>query len=159
MWLQKDQQFSRYGRNSHIWLYESSLWPWTWRQQTNLLAWHSGPWWCITIPNLVTKGSAVKEVSSRSTSTRILNLSCDLGLHNKAIQSFYKTIQLLMMWYQTKISCKRISSSEDRLESNTLIIWSFTVTLTLKETNQSFWKTIWLIMMHHHTKFGSTREG
>ena len=34
-----------------------SLWPWTWRQQTNLLAWHSGPWCCITIPSLVTQGS------------------------------------------------------------------------------------------------------
>ena len=43
IWLQKDQQFSRYGRNSHIWSKEPSLWPWTWRQPTSLLAWHFGP--------------------------------------------------------------------------------------------------------------------
>ena len=36
-----------------------------WRQRTNLLAWHSGPWWCTIIPSLVTKGSAVEEMSSR----------------------------------------------------------------------------------------------
>ena len=40
---------------------------WTWRQQTNLLARHSGPWWCITIPSLVTEGSADEEISSRWT--------------------------------------------------------------------------------------------
>ena len=47
---------------SHIWLYEHSLWPWTWRQQTSLLAWHSCPQWCITISSLVTKDSAVVEI-------------------------------------------------------------------------------------------------
>ena len=117
MWWQKDQQFSRH---SHTWLYEPSLWPWTLSQQTNLLAWHSGPWWCITIPNLVTKDSAVEEISSRWTFTGILNLSCDLDLdQNKAIQSFHKTIQLMMMGHQTKFSCKRISSSKHILESHT----------------------------------------
>ena len=61
------------------------------------------------------------------------------------------------MCHQTRFSCKRISSSEDILESHNLNIWSFTVTLTLKKANQSLWKTIWLRMMHHHTKFGSRR--
>ena len=88
----------------------------------------------------------------------ILNLFCDPDLdHNTAIQSFYKTIQLMMMWHQTKFSCKRISSSENILKSHILNILSFTVTLTLKTANQSFWKIIWLMMIHHHTKFGSKR--
>ena len=69
--------------------------------------------------------------------------------HNRAIQSFHKTIHLVMMYHQTKFSCKRISSSEDISEYHVFKIWSFTVTLTLKTANQSFWKTIWLIVMHH----------
>ena len=57
-----------------------------------------------------------------------------------AVQSFHKTIHLMMMCHQTKFSCKKISSSEDILKSHILIIWSFTVTLTLKTTNKSFWR-------------------
>ena len=157
IWLQKDQQFSRHGRNSHIWSNELSLWPWTWRQQTNLLAWHFRPWCCITIPSLVTEDSAAEEISSRWTFTEILNL-CDLDLdHNRAIQSFHRTIHLIMMNHQTKFSCKRISRSDNIVKSNILIILSLTVILTLDTPNHSFWKTIWLVMMHHHNKFGSKR--
>ena len=40
-------------------------------------------------------------------------LSYDLDLdHNRAIQSFHKTIHLMIMRHQTKFSCKRISSSD-----------------------------------------------
>ena len=127
-----------------------------WRQQTNLLAWHSGPWWCITVPSLVTKGSAVEEILSRWTFTEIFHLFCVLDLdHNRAIQSFHKTIQLMIMCYQIKLSCKKVSSSEDILDI--LIIRTFPVILILKTANQSFWKTIWLMMMHYHTKVGSKR--
>ena len=98
------------------------------------------------------------EISFRWTFTEILNLFCDLDLdHYKAIQSFHKTIHLMMMYKQTKFSGKRISNSDNILKSHILIILSLTVTLTLKTANQSFWKTIWLIMMYHHTKFGSKR--
>ena len=90
IWLQKDQQFSRYSRNSHIWSYEPSLWPWTWRQQARLLARHSAPWWCITIPSQVTKGSAIEEISSRWTFIGIFNLSCDTDCdHNRPIHFFF----------------------------------------------------------------------
>ena len=84
---------------------------------------------------------------------------CDLDLdHNRAIQTFHKTSQPMMMYHQTKFRCKRISSSEDLLSSHILITWSFTVTLTLKTAKKkNFLETIWLIMMHHHTKFGSKR--
>ena len=130
--------------------------PWTWRQQTNLFVRHSGPWRCITIPSLVTKGSEVEEILSRWTSIGILNLSC-YSDHNRAIQSFHKTIQLTMVCHQTKFSCKRIRGSKDTLKSHTLIMWSFIATLTMKAANQSFGKTIWLMMIHHHTKCGSKR--
>ena len=127
MWLQKDQQFSRYGRNSHIWSNEPSLWPWTWRQQTNLLT-YFGPWCCITIPSLVTEGSAAEEISFRWKFTRMLNLFCDLD-HNKAIQSFHKTIHktidLIMMCHQTKFTCKR---SDKISKSHSLVTLFLTVT-------------------------------
>ena len=104
-----------------------------------------------------TKGSAVEE-TSRWTFIWILDLSCDLGLdHNRETQSFHKTIQLMMMCHQPKFSCKKISSSEDILESHILTIISLTVTFTFKTSNQSFWKTIWLMMMHHHNKFDCKR--
>ena len=135
----KDQQFRRYGRNSHSWSNEPSHWPWTWRQQTNILAWHLGPWCCITIPSLVIEGSEAEEIWSRWTFTGILNCSSDLDLdHNRAIQSFHRTIHLTMMYHQTKFSCKRISSSDNILKSHVLIIWSFIVTLTMKTAGQSF---------------------
>ena len=90
--------------------------------------------------------------------TGILNLFCDLDLdHYRAIRSFHKTIQLLMMCHQTKFSHKRIRRPGDILERHILIMRSFTVTLTLKKANQSFGKAIWLIMMHQYTKFGSKR--
>ena len=99
---------------------------------------------------------SAEKMSSRWTFTEKLNLFCDLDLdHNRAIQSFHKTIHLMMMYHQTKFSCKKISSSDHMLKSDILIILSLTVTLTLKTANQSFRKTIWLIMMHHHTKFGT----
>ena len=75
----------------------------------------------------------------------------------QSIKPFHKTIQLKMMCHQSKFSCRRISSSEDILESHILIIWLLTVALTLKTANQAFWMTIWLMMMHCHTKFGSKR--
>ena len=91
--------------------------------------------------------SAAEEISSRWTFPGILNLFCDLYLdHNRAIQSFHKTIHL-MMCHQTKFSCKRNSSPDNIQKIQILIILSVTVTLTLKIANQSFWKTIWLIMM------------
>ena len=136
IWSQKDQQFSRYGRNSHIWLYDPSLWPWTWRQQTNLLVWHSGPWRCITMPSLVTKGSAVEEIS-RWTFTTLLYCNLVFG-HNRAIKSVSKTMQLMIMCHKTKFSRKRIGSSEDILESNISIIWSFTVTWSWRQRTKLF---------------------
>ena len=61
----------------------------------------------------------------------------------------------MMMYHQTKFTCKRISSSDNISKSQILIILFLTVTMTLKTANQSFWKTIWPIMMHHHIKLGS----
>ena len=129
------------------------LWPWTWRQQTNLLAWHFGLWCCITITSLVTEGSAAEEISSKWTITGILNLFCDLDLdNNRAIWSFHKTNHLMILYYQTKFSCKKISSSDIILKSCILIL-SLTVTLILNKTVQSLHKTL-QHMMCHPTNFG-----
>ena len=74
-----------------------------------------------------------KVLQQRRTFTGILNLFCDLDLdHNRAIQSFHKTIHLMMICHQTKFSCKKISSSGNTLKSHILIILFLTMTLTLK---------------------------
>ena len=73
------------------------------------------------------------------------------------INFFQKTIQLKIVCHQISFSCKRISSSEDRLESHSLTVWSLIVTLILKTAKQSFWKTLWLMMMQHRAKLGSKR--
>ena len=39
-----------------LWLYKPTLWPWPWKIESRFFAWHSGSWWCTTIPSLVTKG-------------------------------------------------------------------------------------------------------
>ena len=81
VWLQTDQQFRRYTRNSNNFLlYKPSLWPWHWTQWTNFSAWHFGLWCCITIPGLVTKCSLGQKISSGQTFTDILNVCCDLDL-------------------------------------------------------------------------------
>ena len=82
-------------------------------------------------------------------------------LYNRSLgnSAFHMTIHLTMLYNHTKISCKRISSSDNILKSGILIliILSLFVNLFLQTANQSFWKTIWLIMMHHCTKFGSKK--
>ena len=65
----------------------------------------------------------------------------------------------MMMYYHTKFGSKRVSSSEDTVETHILIIRALAVTLTLKIANKSFCKTLQLIMMHQKTVFGSKMFG
>ena len=92
----------------------------------------------------------------------ILNLFCDLELdHSRAIQSFHKTTQLMMMCYQTKLSCQRISTSEDIRNSLSYTRKSYFdymilhCDLDLDDSMPIFLRTLWLMMMHHNNKFGS----
>ena len=102
------------------------------------------------------KASSWADIVQMNIHWNILNFFCDLDLdHNRAIQSFHKTIHLMMMCHHTKFICKRISHSDNISKSHILTTLSLSVTLTLQTANQSFWKIIWLIMMHHHTTFGS----
>ena len=89
-----------------FWLHKPSLWPWHWRQLTNFSAQHSDSWCCITIPNLVSKGSAVQKISSRHTFTNILNLHCDLDLESSKPISAQDTLAYNValsnqIWLQT----------------------------------------------------------
>ena len=122
MLLQKNQQFSRYDRNSHTWLYDHSLWPWTWtwRQQTNLLAWHFGPWCFITIPSLVTQDSAAERYHSDEHSLKFWTFSVTLTLTTTDQSNFF-TRQFSSRLSAIKpnyCSWKRISTSDDILESH-----------------------------------------
>ena len=107
--LQKGQQFSRYGRNSHILKsYEQSLWPWAWRQQTNLFTPHSG-FNDIILPSLVMKGMVIQK-NQDIVWTNIQGNS-ELSLWpwpwTQTIQSFNKTHQLMIMYHPTKFGCKK----------------------------------------------------
>ena len=64
-WLQKEESSSTFMAETVISDYKPSLQPWPQRQQTNLSILHSGPWWCITITSLVTKGSEVEKIWSK----------------------------------------------------------------------------------------------
>ena len=62
----------------------------------------------------------------------------------------------MIMYYQTKFGCKRISSSKYTLEIVIFfIIPAFAMTLTFKIVNQSFCMTLWLIRIHQNTKCGN----
>ena len=65
----------------------------------------------------------------------------------------------MIMYHQTKFCSKRISKSEDTVE--TVIFWSYEplLTVTLKIANKSFCMTLQPIMMHHNTEFGSKMCG
>ena len=69
---------------------------------------------------------------------------------------FSKIIHLMMMYHQSKLSCERISSS-DNIKSHIFIILSLTVTLILKTANQPACMTLWTMMKHYYTKFGYKR--
>ena len=82
----------------------------------------------------------VQQLSSRWTFAGIVNLSCVLDLdHNRAIQSFHKTILLMMMF-------KRYIKK-----------WYFDYMILWSDLDPEDSKPIWPMVMHHHTKFGSKR--
>ena len=95
-----------------LWLCKPLLWPWHWTQSTNFSAWHSGLWCCITKPCLVTKYSAVQKIPSRKHSLTFWTFAVSLTL-NTVIPFSHRAFWLMMLYYQTKLGCKRTSSLED----------------------------------------------
>ena len=93
---------------------------------------HSDSRCCITRPNLVTKCSVIQKISSRKSFSDILNLRCDLDL-KRSNPVFHRTLQLMMLYYQTKFGCKSTSSVEDTTEI--VIFWLYKSS-------------------HNHTRFG-----
>ena len=75
---------------------------------------HSSSWWPITMPGLLAKGSAVQKTSFGRTLIELSTYAVTLTL-NTAIQSFCKTIRLKLMYRQTNVAVKTISSSEDNI--------------------------------------------
>ena len=52
--------------------YKPSLWPWPWRQQSQIVKQHSGSWWCTSIPNLPAKGlKSIQEIWKKQLFLRI----------------------------------------------------------------------------------------
>ena len=121
----------------------------------NLLAWHFGPWCCITITSLVT-GQQRRRYRPDEHSLEFLTYSVTFTL-TTTDQSNLSTRQSTLWWCAIKPSLVAKGSAGQILKRHILITIPVTLTLTLKTANQSFWQTIWLIMMHHHTTFGSKR--
>ena len=71
----------------------------------------SGSWCCITIPNLVTKCPVIQKISS-GLSLTMWTFTVTLTL-NPVIPFFHRTLQLIMLYYQTKFGCKLTHSLDD----------------------------------------------
>ena len=94
--------------------------------------WHSGSWWCIIIPNLVTKCSVVQKILSGQIFINISNLHCDLYLKRSnpifpQDTPAYNAVLSNQVWLQTDQQFRRHSR-----HNHILIIQALAVTLTLK---------------------------
>ena len=160
MRLHKDQQVSRYGRNSHIWSNISSHCDPELEDRKpiflhDILAHYVASPYQIWLQ----KVQQQRRYRSHEHSLELWTSSVTLTSTTTQKSNNPLTRQSTLWWCAIKPSllAEGISSSENILKSHILITLFLTVTLTLKTANQSFWKTIWLMMMHHHTKFGSKR--
>ena len=154
------KQFSTYGRNSHLWLYEPSLWPWTWKQQANqssfitlwpMMMHHPYQAWLQKVQQL-------RRYRPDDHSLEFWTFPVTLTLTTTEQSNL--TQSSLWWWCAIRPASVTKGSAVQKIcttKNHILTIWSFTVTSTPKTENKSFWKTIWLITMHHHTKFGSKR--
>ena len=151
----RNQQFSRYGRKSHIWLYGALTVTLTLRAKQSCRMTH-GP---IILHRHDEFGT--KRFSNSDdiiwTNAETLNLCCDLDLQHR-YPIFWQNIPVnddtlsnyvwLLKYQQFKQNSRK---------AYFLLIWAFTVTLTLKTANQSFCMTLQVMKMHHYTKFGYKR--
>ena len=111
-------------------------------------SWHSGSWCCITIPNLVTKCSVIQNHHTKfglkkkvlcfkqyppdilwfrqyhpdKHSLTFWTFAVTVTL-NTVIPFSHRTLRLMMLYYQTKFSCKPTSSLEDTTEI--VIFWLY----------------------------------
>ena len=136
-----------------FWSYEPLLWPWPWKKQSNLSAWHSGSCWCLIIPSLVTKCLAVQKLSSGQTTfwpfTVTLTLDAVILFFSQHTLA-YDDVSLDQVWLPKNQQFRRYSR-----KSHILIIWALT-DLDLENIKQFFSRmTLWLMVLHHNAKFGN----
>ena len=132
----------------------------TLKAETCFFIWHSGLYWCLTILDSVTNGSAMHKISSKLTLTDTFNLGCDIDLEH-CNQIFSLDTSLLMMIYthwvwMQKTHWFRINKTYNR-NCDISMILAHTVTLTLKIEPHLFRMTVRLMVVHHNTKFGYKR--
>ena len=118
---------------------------------------HFGSWCCITIPTLEINASVVQEIVSGQTFIDILTFDCDLDLEHSDPMLFHPALRYMTMYDQTQIDCKRVSSSEDLVE--TVIFWLYNpcCDLDLEQANHFFpvWHSDSII--RYDTEFGSKK--
>ena len=121
-----------------FWLYKPALWPWHWRQWTNLSAWH----WLMTLYDHTKFGNKMfcgLEDSIRTIFTDNVNLRCDLDLERSNPIFFRRTLWLIMLYYQTRVWLQADQQfGRCSRNSHILIILALAVTLTLTTVNQFF---------------------
>ena len=134
---------------------------------------HTPPNWVLLLLSVISRFGALGLVASNSTYTRVVwfqiyqrdrkykthkhsiifwIIIVTLAL-NTAIQSFHRTLRFMTMYYQTKLGCKRITSSEDTVEAIMSDSVSPHCDLYLDDTEQTIPNTLWPMMMDHHTFF------
>ena len=114
------------------------MWPWPWRYQTNLFARNSGPWWWSTWKF-----------------NEILVLFCELDLEHNHINLFLSFFLLSQNnpAFDDKPSNQSLVAKGSVVQKyGILIMWAFTVILTLMTSQQPFRMKLWLLTMHHNTK-------
>ena len=82
--------------------------------------WHFGPWCFITTPSLVQNILWFKRQHPDKHSLTFWTFGVTLIL-NAVIQFFHRTLQFMMLYYQTKSDCKQTSSLEHIAKSHILI--------------------------------------
>ena len=112
----KKQEFNRYDRNSHIWLYEPSLWPWPWRWQTIPFKWYSGPWWCVTVPSLVNLGQTHNLLSLALLKIVEWNVLENVG--------WQAEIMPVAMWHRNVTGLGFMSDGSRRVKSTSFVTFS-----------------------------------
>ena len=122
VWLQMDRQFRRLSRNKSYFDYISPHCDLVTMKTANQFfsTGHSGLWCCITIPSLVPKWSVVQKMSSEQTFTNFLTFAVTLTV-DEVTQFLHKTLWLMMLYYQTKSSCKWTS----RYSKKIVIFWLY----------------------------------
>ena len=104
---------------------------------------------CMTVCYVWGNGYTLYRLNQHRVNFRV---SAETLTLNTVIPFFHRTLQLIMLCYQTKFGCKPTTSLEDTPEI--VIFWLYKLSLWPWPWTQWInFMTIWLMMLHNHTRF------